>query len=202
MDGAQQVRLGQGHEPHRPAALNPYRRDEYAEDVKAALQRAGVPAGSEVMLVGHGYGGYAAMHLAADRTFNRAGVDPDGRYSVEVTDAVSFAAATNHYLPRVPPGTTTLVVASAEDVPAAIESLPDAPESLWAGVGGEPRNHHSVLFDSSLWSVAVGAGHSPGHYDNWLIDGHFDPETEAIISGIGERYGGPGDAIIEKVPDR
>lgn len=173
-----------------PTAFDPYRSDPYAEQVKRAMRAAGVPDGADVMLVGHSYGGYAAMHLAADRSFNG---DGDG-YSVHVTDVVSFGAATRHYLSAVPEGTNALVVGHQLDVPYRVEALIDSgsPES-----GG----HHTVEFGGNPLKVTIGAGHAPAHYENWLLDGGFDDKTGAILDGIGSRYGGPGDPIRVSVPE-
>ncbi|GAA4530592.1 hypothetical protein GCM10023160_31830 [Brachybacterium paraconglomeratum] len=54
------------------------------DDVRAAMEAAGVPAGAEVMIVGHSQGGIVANHLSADPTFNSASGHP-GTYDVTHT---------------------------------------------------------------------------------------------------------------------
>lgn len=51
------------------------------DDVRAALEAADVPPGSNIMLVGHSQGGIVASGLAADGTFN-SGVGSDSGYNV------------------------------------------------------------------------------------------------------------------------
>lgn len=51
------------------------------DDVRAAMEAAGVPPGANVMLVGHSQGGIVATHLAADASFNNDSGAP-GTYNV------------------------------------------------------------------------------------------------------------------------
>jgi hypothetical protein len=178
-----------------PTALDPGSRDPYAEQVKLAMQAAGVPNGAQVMIVGHSYGGYAAMHLAADPTFNRE--TPGDGYSVHVTDAVSFGAGTSQYLSHVPADTNALVVGNRQDIPYAVESLPNGVQNLPNVVTAEPPNHHVAEFDGTPW---VGGGHDQTNYESWLFDGHFDKQTSSILEGIGTNYSGRGEGVYVDVP--
>jgi hypothetical protein len=51
------------------------------DDVRAAMETAGVPPGADVMIVGHSQGGIIANRLAADPTFNSRSGEP-GSYNV------------------------------------------------------------------------------------------------------------------------
>lgn len=68
-DWASNLRLVAGQ---HPAAM---------DDVRAAMAAAGVPAGADVMFVGHSQGGIVASHLAADPTFNSSS-GAEGTYNV------------------------------------------------------------------------------------------------------------------------
>lgn len=178
-----------------PTAIDPGRRDEYSDQVKLAMRVAGVPSGAQVMIVGHSYGGYAAMHLAADPTFNRSTAG-DG-YSVHVTDVVSFGAATSQYLTHIPADTNALVVGNRQDVPYALESLPDGIQRLGALHTELPPNHHVAEFDGTPW---VGGGHDQLNYETWLSDAHFDAQTSSILDSIGSSYSGRGEGLYVDVP--
>ncbi|MGO1284372.1 MAG: WXG100 family type VII secretion target [Brachybacterium sp.] len=63
------------------------------DDVRAAMDAAGVPPGAEVMIVGHSQGGIVANHLSADPTFNSASGEP-GTYNVTHTFSVGSPVQT------------------------------------------------------------------------------------------------------------
>lgn len=63
------------------------------DDVRAAMEAAGVPPGAEVMIVGHSQGGIIANHLSADPTFNSASGEP-GTYDVTHTFSVGSPVQT------------------------------------------------------------------------------------------------------------
>ena len=63
------------------------------DDVRAAMEAAGVPPGADVMLVGHSQGGIVANHLGADPTFNSASGDA-GTYNVTHTFSVGSPVQT------------------------------------------------------------------------------------------------------------
>ncbi len=83
-DWASNLRLVAGQ---HPAAM---------DDVRAALEAAGVPAGANVMLVGHSQGGIIGSHLAADPTFNSSSGEA-GTYNV--THAFSVGSPVQTVLP-------------------------------------------------------------------------------------------------------
>ena len=80
-DWASNLRLVAGQ---HPAAM---------DDVRAAMQEAGVPPGADVMIVGHSQGGIVANHLAADPTFNSTSGEP-GTYDVTHTFSVGSPVQT------------------------------------------------------------------------------------------------------------
>ena len=74
------------------------------DDVRAAMEAAGVPPGAEVLIVGHSQGGIIANHLAADPTFNSPS-GAAGTYDVTHTFAIGAPVQT-----VVPAQATTLSV--------------------------------------------------------------------------------------------
>jgi pimeloyl-ACP methyl ester carboxylesterase len=94
--------------------------DAYAAKIKAAMRSAGIPAGAEVMLVGHSYGAIAAMNIAADQSFNRPG-DTDGSdgYSVQVTHVLAAGAGVRDWIDDPPEGTKVLMMINRADVVAS-----------------------------------------------------------------------------------
>lgn len=66
------------------------------DDVRAAMEAAGVPSGADVLLVGHSQGGIVANHLSADPTFNSSSGD-SGTYNV--THAFSVGSPVQTVVP-------------------------------------------------------------------------------------------------------
>lgn len=125
----------------------------YAYAVKLAMQRAGVPAGAEVTLVGHSGGAYTAYQMAADPGFNRAAPDASGGFSVRVTNVVGAGGDVAWMGAGLPSHTDGLVLRSRNDVPARIESLL-SPNSL-------PSNSVTVIDFDGAWGAPVSFGHRP-----------------------------------------
>lgn len=97
-----------------PARL--IQRDLYAARVMLELQRAGVPSGAEVMLMGHSYGAIAAMNLASDPQFNQPGnAGNSGAFHVQVTHVVAAGAGVRDWMDRPPPGTDVLLSINRRD---------------------------------------------------------------------------------------
>lgn len=90
--------------------------DAYAERVKLEMQRAGIPAGAEVMLVGHSYGAIAAMNIASDTSFNRTSGDG---YHVNVTHVVAAGAGVRDWVDDPPAHTDVLLALNRNDAVAA-----------------------------------------------------------------------------------
>lgn len=94
--------------------------DAYAQRVALEMQRAGIPPGSEVMIVGHSAGAIAAMNLARDRSFNQPGnSSADGAYHVQVTHVVAAGAGLRDWVDAPPPGTNVLMAINRNDVVAS-----------------------------------------------------------------------------------
>ena len=97
----------------------------YTKAVQQAMQQAGVPERTEVMLVGYSAGGIAAMNLAQDPGFN------GGRY--RVTDVVAIGAPVDQK--TVPSGSGTEVVTVTNDrdiVPVLDGRGPGSPDPVAA----------------------------------------------------------------------
>lgn len=63
------------------------------DDVRAAMEAAGIPPGANVMIVGHSQGGIVANHLAADPSFNSSSGEP-GTYNITHTFSVGSPVQT------------------------------------------------------------------------------------------------------------
>lgn len=95
------------HTQFNPSVNNPAQavkssvqdQDAFSRAVAQAVQMAGVPAGSQIMVVGHSQGGIAAMNLAGNPDFN----GPGGRY--QVTNVVAAGSPIGNKV--LPQGATT-----------------------------------------------------------------------------------------------
>lgn len=167
-------------------ALNPFGSNKYAESVKRAMEAAGVPKGSEVMIIGHSYGGYTAMDLAADRSFNSG----EGSSGYKVTHVLSMGAATDHYLPAVPSSTNVLIANNR------IDAAYTAEDGLFPDVPALSSNHVVREFVGGT----KGAGHHTDNYAPWISGDHrFDPAVSRFISDAESKYGGPGHSTNQSV---
>jgi len=163
-------------------------RDVYAARVAYELQRAGVPAGSEVMLMGHSYGAIAAMNLASDDQFNQPGnASADGAYHVQVTHVVAAGAGVRDWMGRPPDGTNVLLsINRADHVATAIQagggqSLADlrvldespgfvrmvAERGEHVFFGGVHSSAHEVSPGRVVHEFTAGNDRSGHHYDNY-----------------------------------
>lgn len=96
-----------------------YGDDDYAARVKLEMQRAGIPPGAEVMIVGHSYGAIAAMNIAKDHTFNQPGNDSSsGAYHVQVTHVMAAGAGLRDWVDDPPQGTNVMMVINRNDLVA------------------------------------------------------------------------------------
>lgn len=86
----------------------------YALMVMEAMRVNGVPAGADVMLVGHSYGADTALDLAADHRFNGPG-------GYRVTHAVAAGYDSGPQLPYVPSSTEVLVLQNRFDAAVLVE---------------------------------------------------------------------------------
>lgn len=173
------------------AAVRGSSRNPYATAVIAALERAGVPAGAEVMIVGHSYGAYTAIHLAADRWFNAmpGGPAPPG-YHVRITHVVAAGAETDWRFADVPPGTDVLTLNNRWDVVYRAEDLvhPD----------------RSAIHDGQLEKVFSGGrdgwGHGERNFSSWVEEATDHHDMALWLDGVGARYASAGVRVSVKVP--
>lgn len=127
----------------------------YARSVVDALAAIGLPAGSELLIVGHSYGADTALDLASDPAFA-------GRY--EVSHVVATGYFSQPQLPSAPADTKVLVVQNRHDIVVRLGSVMPTNET---GVlacqptrPGDQLNVSMVRFDGGLG----GLGHSVDVY--------------------------------------
>lgn len=152
--------------------------DAYAERVKLEMQRAGVPAGAEVMLVGHSAGAIASMNIASDTSFNQPGnTSAEGAYHVRVTHVMAAGAGVRDWVDDPPAGTNVMMVINRNDVVAAGIQVGDfsteRPSHNW--LGGAVNDVFDIT-DSQTRTVSDGrvvmefstnAGLDGHHYNNY-----------------------------------
>lgn len=155
----------------------------YAQLVAESLDRLGVPAGSDLLLVGHSLGADTALDLAADPVFN------GDRY--RVTHVVAAGYHSEPQLGHVQAHTEVLVLQNNKDVPVLVEG--------WGHLSSDPFEE----FTSAPGRVVLrefdggwkGAGHHQDNYTSYLttVD---DAEVEDLLAGItAAGYGGSGRAV-------
>ena len=121
--------------------------DRYAERVKLEMQRAGIPAGAEVMLVGHSAGAIAAMNIARDTGFNQPGNPSSaGDYHVRVTHVVAAGAGLRDWVNDPPEGTNVLMAINRNDRVA---------QGIQVGDFGIPKLPSTLSALSALGDAAI-----------------------------------------------
>lgn len=90
--------------------------NRYARQVWDALEAAGVPAGADLMIVGHSFGADTALDLAADPGFN-------GPAGYHVTHVVAAGYYSNPQLEHVDPRTNVLVLQNYRDAAVIAEAV-------------------------------------------------------------------------------
>lgn len=95
--------------------------NSYADAVKIALQRAGVPSGAVVTFVGHSYGSYTAVDLAKDDDFNSIDGTSKG-YNLRVKNVYGFGADVDWKLRQVPKETNVVALNSRDDQVYQVET--------------------------------------------------------------------------------
>lgn len=160
----------------------------YSAVVKEQMRLAGIPPGADVAIVGHSYGAYTAMDLAADTSFNRSGGDGDG-YHVNVTHVVAAGAETDWRLREVPAGTDALVLNNSGDAAYRTEDV------LHGDAGAVRSNQLEVEFNGG----SEGVGHHPNNYADYLKSS-TDPALARWLEGFGD-YSGSGSYAPVKVHD-
>lgn len=122
--------------------------NRYAEMVMEALDRAGVPDGSRLLVIGHSFGADAAVDLAADDRFNGE------RYHVTHVVAAGYHLPDRH-VADIPASTEALVIQNDRDLAVIAERA--GHRSVEAAVDGgrwvadRARGHRGALV--AAWDV-------------------------------------------------
>lgn len=98
-------------------------------DIRAAMEAAGIPPGSDVMFVGHSQGGLTAAQLAADPSFNNTSGAP-GSYNI--THSFSAGSPVETVVPAQ--GTTQVVNVAHNPVWEPVSQVPGLPSPGYAPV--------------------------------------------------------------------
>lgn len=188
------------------------------DDVRAAMAAAGVPAGADVMLVGHSQGGIITSHLAADPRFNSTCGEP-GTYNVthsfsvgspvqtvipsqDSTEVVNVAHGPVGLDPRLVTGASPGPDLEYTGDPIAELDLQGA--QMGGGTLGAPNVHEVVLPGStqhaSDGTAGVAANHdsydsaSPADLYHGSVQEHTasDPVLSALQRDLDGRYIGEG----------
>ena len=156
------------------AQLMAVRRTELTRALPELLDRAGVPPGALVTLVGHSQGGLVAMQAAADAAL---------RDRVSVTDVVTFAAPVALLPP--PPGVHVLSLENARDIVPEADGA-DNPDRL---------DHLTVTFDAGPTPAGSDVLAFPHAMERHLggaaaVDeaaAGADPSLSAVLAGLRAR---------------
>jgi uncharacterized protein YukE len=171
-------------------------RNPYALRVIEQMQRAGIPAGADVMLMGHSFGAYTAMELAGDDSFNSADGTFDG-YHVNISHVVAAGADTNWKLAELPAQTNALILNNRKDLVFAGEDV------LQPDLAPRHAGHVEVEFFGKSDSQAIeGIGHSPDIYVEWLQHARDRSSLNSWLDDAGSMYASGGLAYSVQVPDR
>ena len=157
--------------------------NEYAAMVTAAMRNSGVPVGADVMLVGHSFGAYTAVDLAANPAFN-------GTY-VHVTHVVAAAADTDWRFDELPTSTATLILNNRWDIAYRAES------GLHLGGRPDAPNEREITF----WGGPAGAGHDVDNYANWIERTTDRADLNEWLGSVDKMYTGGGERVSVSVPD-
>lgn len=152
----------------------------YADAVRAAMQDAGIPAGANVMVVGHSYGAYAAVDLASDSSFNNTN---GPGYYVNITHAVAIGADTDWDAGDIPPGTNLLIANNRFD--AAYQAEVPLHHGVYTDL---PDNVTRIDFNGGN----AGWGHDPQNYSDWFATAEDRDNLKSFWNSVGDNYAGPG----------
>lgn len=180
--------------------------DEYAERVKLEMQRAGIPPGADVMIIGHSYGGIAAMGIASDRNFNQPGnTSNDGAYHVNITHVVAAGSGVRDWVGRPPEGTNVLLAVNRLDNVATGMEAGDARDiASFSGLGaltklpGASRAAFAVVTGSEDQSVRhVSDGKLLYEFSHTGTVGDLGHDTKYYGLGLNIAEGAPRDWMRE-----
>jgi len=169
--------------------------NRYAQLVWDGLLSAGVPVGSELMIVGHSYGADTALDLAADPLFN-------GSAGYDVTHVVAAGYHSEPQLPHVDAGTEVLVLQNHRDVAVIAEAVGHGHVT---GVVEETKGIFGSLFDLDPIGTVGHIGGSLYHQAGAAYDGvsYLVGNADSIAQvGAGVATGRPdwvGEGIADMV---
>ena len=164
--------------------------NEYSTMVIVAMRKAGVPAGADVMLVGHSFGAYTAIDLAANRSFNGPGTRP-GSYHVNVTHVVAIGADVDWRFDELPAITQTLVLNNRWDLVYQAENI----------LHGDDRPSAPGHLEKMFWGDRQGAGHDEHNYIKWIRDATDHDDLADWLATTDGLYATAGTRFSVKVPD-
>ena len=161
----------------------------YARRVIEQMKLAGIPAGAEVMIMGHSFGAYTAMELAGNPMFNSSDGESAG-YHVNVTHVLAAGADTDWKLSEVPGSTAALVLNNRLDLVVRGE------DALQGNASPTHANHAEVWFNGDF----KGKGHHPDNYATYLSDTR-NPQVSSFLETAAQRYAGQGESFTREVRD-
>ena len=147
--------------------------NRYAQMVATALEEVGVPAGSNVMLIGHSFGADTVLDLAASPAFTE---------SYNVSHVVAAAYDSVPQLAEVSPEIDVLVLQNESDQAIALERF-----NRLMGQGDESVSIETFTHERRSFAGGLGRdlGHHPDRYIDYLHETH-DDELDRFFASVAE----------------
>lgn len=139
------------------------------ENVRAAMEAAGVPAGADVMMVGHSQGGIVNSHLASDPDFNGPG-------GYNVTNVVSAGAPTESA--SMPASTEAISIQHGIELGMDVDGSREMfglPVPVLPSISGDPI----PALDFGGYR-ADGSYHQQGNYQEVTLEGNMVPVSDPV----------------------
>jgi len=171
-----------------PAVVGLGSSNPYAAAVVAALERAGVPAGAGLMIVGHSLGAYTALDPAAPPALNRAAgaaVEDRRGYHVDVTHVVTAGAEVDWRFGDLPASTDVLALNNRWDVLYQAEDL----------VHRDRATVHDGQLEKVFWGGRDGWGHGQRNYSEWVEQATDHADLASWLGRAGALYGTGGERV-------
>ena len=147
--------------------------NRYAQLVIAGLEEIGVPASSNVLLIGHSFGADTVLDIAADDDFNS---------TYNLTHVVAAAYDSVPQLAAVPASIDVLVLQNEDDKVITLERFHRA-----VGQGDESVSINSFAHDVREFDGGLGndLGHHPDRYIDYLNNTN-DADLDQFLAGLDE----------------